>query len=67
MPVLLTATDWAALVVLTGTLPNHSDVGVTENSAITPVPVRDVVRAIAFATTRSDADFAPTEVGRNVT
>ena len=67
LPVFVTVTGWAALVVPTGTLPNASAVGDSENWAFTPVPVRFEVRASPLATTRSDADFAPTEVGRNVT
>ena len=44
VPVLLIVTSRAALVVLTGTLPNESDVGAIENCATTPVPVRPPVR-----------------------
>ena len=68
VPVLLIVTSRAALVVLTCTLPNESEVGAIENCATTPVPVRPPVRVrLPPATTCTAADFAPTEVGRNVT
>jgi len=69
LPVLLSVTAFAALVVFTAWLPNDSEVGDKLTTGATPVPVRLAVCGLpaALSVTVSVAVRLPVAVGLNVT